>query len=142
MHELSSLQLLDYVDDSNVRSNCEGFSLLANVHDIEEPKHFKATFFQRQMAMQEEFDSLKAQGTWLLVPSPSDRAIIGSKWVYKVKKNPDGTISKYKARLVAQGFSQEHGLDFSETFSLIVRHTTMRYLLWQHNMVGVLNNWM
>lgn len=49
-----------------------------------------------------------AQQTWELVPPPADdRSIIGSTWVYKLKKNPDGTISRHKARLVAQGFSQE-----------------------------------
>lgn len=51
--------------------------------------------------MQEEFDALQAQGTWQLVHSPSNRSIIGSKWVYKIKKNQDGSVSRYKARLVA-----------------------------------------
>ncbi|CAL2270481.1 unnamed protein product [Prunus armeniaca] len=45
------------------------------------------------------------QGTWVLVPPPPNRNILGSKWIYKVKKNPDGSVSRYKARLVAQGFS-------------------------------------
>ncbi|KAM2282342.1 hypothetical protein ACFXTI_031571 [Malus domestica] len=79
--------------------------------------------------MQEEFDALKTQRTCLLVPPPSNRSVIGSKWVYKVKKNPYGTISRYKARLVAQGYTQEQGLDYSETFSLVVRHTTVRIIL-------------
>ncbi|KAM1385102.1 hypothetical protein ACFX2F_031696 [Malus domestica] len=79
--------------------------------------------------MQEEYDSLRAQGTWQLVPYPSNRSVVGSKWVYKVKKNSDGSISRYKARLVAQGFSQEHGIDYSETFSPVVRHTTIRIIL-------------
>lgn len=69
-------------------------------------------------------DSLRSQGTWVLVPPPSDRSIVGSKWVYKVKKNHDGSVSRYKARLVAQGFSQEQGIDYLDTFSPIVRHTT------------------
>ncbi|KAM1023651.1 hypothetical protein ACFX2A_045494 [Malus domestica] len=79
--------------------------------------------------MQEEYDSLRSQGTWVLVPSPSDRSIVGSKWVYKVKKNPDGSVSRYKARLVAQGFSQEHDIDYLDTFSPMVRHTTVRIVL-------------
>ena len=79
--------------------------------------------------MQDEYNALKAQGTWKLVPPPPDRSIIGSKWVYKIKKNPDGNVSRYKARLVAQGFSQEQGLDYSETFSPVVRHTTVRLIL-------------
>ncbi|XP_068314915.1 uncharacterized mitochondrial protein AtMg00810-like [Pyrus communis] len=68
--------------------------------------------------MQEEYNSLRAQGTRVLVPSPKDRAIVGSKWVYTVKKNPDGSVSTYKARLVAHGFSQEHGIDYLDTFQL------------------------
>ncbi|CAN6571651.1 unnamed protein product [Malus baccata var. baccata] len=79
--------------------------------------------------MQEEYDTLQSQGTWHLVFPPTHRAVIGSKWVYKLKKNPDGSISRYKVCLVAQGYSQEHGLDYFETFSLVVRHTTMRLIL-------------
>ncbi|XP_048434594.1 uncharacterized mitochondrial protein AtMg00810-like [Pyrus x bretschneideri] len=78
--------------------------------------------------MQKEFDALKTQGAWLLIPSPSNRSVIGSKWVYKVKKNPDGTVSRYKARLVAQVYTQEQGLDYFETLSPVVRHTTVRII--------------
>lgn len=53
--------------------------------------------------MQEEYDALQTQGTWKIVPSSSNIIVIGSKWVYKVKVNPDGSVSRYKARLVAQG---------------------------------------
>lgn len=73
--------------------------------------------------MQEKYDSLRVQSTWSLVSAPDNRSIVGSKWVYKVKKNHGGSISKYKARLVAQGFSQEHSVDYSDTFSPVVRHT-------------------
>ncbi|CAN6577184.1 unnamed protein product [Malus baccata var. baccata] len=65
--------------------------------------------------MQKEFNELKAQGTWELVSPLENRMVIGSKWVYKVKKNFDGSVARYKARLVAQGFSQEQGLDYSKT---------------------------
>lgn len=87
--------------------NTCGFSFLADISEVEEPKHFKpaSRTVQWQQAMQEEYDTLQAQGTWKLVPSPSNRNVIESKWVYKFKRNPDGNVSRYKARLMAQGFS-------------------------------------
>ncbi|KAM1537567.1 hypothetical protein ACFX10_002572 [Malus domestica] len=87
--------------------------------------------------MQEKYDSLRAQGTWLLVPAPENRTIVGNKWVYKVKKNSDGSVSRYKARLVAQGFSQEHGIDYLDTFSPVVGHTTIRIIL----SLAAMNHW-
>ncbi|KAM1940384.1 hypothetical protein ACFX13_028093 [Malus domestica] len=87
--------------------------------------------------MQAEYDYLQAQGTWSLVPSPSNRSIVGSKWVYKVKKNLNGSVSRYKARLVVQGFSHKHGVYYSETFSPIVRHTTVRIIL----ALAAMNHW-
>lgn len=57
-------------------------------------------------AMQEEYNALLANKTWSLVPLPSNGKPIGCKWVFKVKRKPDGSVSKYKARLVAQGFHQ------------------------------------
>ena len=55
-------------------------------------------------AMQDEFLALQRNNTWSLVDLPPDRKAIGSKWVFKLKENPDGSINKYKARLVAKGF--------------------------------------
>ncbi|KAM1732083.1 hypothetical protein ACFX11_017881 [Malus domestica] len=128
--ELSSLQIEPSLFSTTPMDHC-GFSFLADIRESEEPKHFRAAskVTQWQQAMQEEFNALKAQGTWILVPLPSNREVIGSKWVYKIKRNSDGTISKYKARLMAQGFSQNEGLDYSETFSPVVRHTTVRIIL-------------
>ena len=54
---------------------------------------------------------------------------MGCKWVYKIKHNADGSISKYKARLVFKGYNQEYGLDYSETFSPVIRHETIRLVL-------------
>ncbi|CAL9026180.1 unnamed protein product [Prunus brigantina] len=88
-------------------------------------------------AMQEELDALHMQGTWILVPKPCHKNVVGSKWVYRIKRNSDGTVSRHKARLVAQGFSQEPGLDFSETFSPVVRHTTVRLIL----SIAAMNKW-
>ena len=60
--------------------------------------------------------SLKENEVWEMVELPKDRKTVGSKWVYKLKSGPDGSIERYKARLVAQGFSQKYGTDYDETF--------------------------
>ncbi|XP_037810037.1 uncharacterized mitochondrial protein AtMg00820-like [Lucilia sericata] len=67
-------------------------------------------------AMNEEMKSLENNKTWKVVPLPEGRKAIGCKWIYKIKRGSDGEILKYKARLVAQGFSQKYGVDYDEVF--------------------------
>lgn len=67
--------------------------------------------------------------TWEYNRLPRDRQAIGSKWVFKVKYHPDGSAARYNARLVTQGFSQIHGVDFNETFSPTVRRESLRIFL-------------
>ena len=74
-------------------------------------------------------DSIYKNGTWVLVPLPKDRKALPCKWVYKYKYTYDKTSPKYKACLVAKGFKQEHGVDFDEIFSPVVKMTTLRMLL-------------
>jgi hypothetical protein len=79
--------------------------------------------------MNEEFDALLKNGTWSLVsPSPSMN-IVGCKWVFRIKKKADGTIERYKARLVAKGFHQQPVIDFSETFSPVIKPITIRTMI-------------
>lgn len=79
--------------------------------------------------MHEEYDALIKQGTWSLVPPQPHKNIASCKWIFKIKRNSDGTISRHKARLVARGFSQEEGIDYAKTFGPMVRHTTVRLVL-------------
>lgn len=81
-----------------------------------------------QAAMQAEYESLLHNGVWILVERPLDKNVVKCKWVYKIKQDTSGNFDKYKARLVARGFSQKPGIDFNETFSPVVRHSTMRIL--------------
>jgi hypothetical protein len=67
--------------------------------------------------------------TWKLVPPPTGCKLVDSKWVIMLKRNLDGNIARYKAMLVARGFTQEHGVDYDETFAAIVKVTTLRVIM-------------
>jgi hypothetical protein len=74
--------------------------------------------------MNTEFDALLKNGTWSLVPSSPNINIVGSKWVFRIKRKANGQIERYKARLVAKGFHQQLGIDFAETYSPMVKPIT------------------
>ena len=67
--------------------------------------------------------------TWILVPPSPTQNLIGSKWIFRIKRKPDGTIDRYKARLVAKGYHQPPGIDFSETFSPVVKQASICLIL-------------
>ena len=69
------------------------------------------------------------ENTWSLVPRVEGKQPIGCKWIYKIKRNVDGSIARYKARIVAKGYAQKYGIDYEETFSQVVKMTTIRVLI-------------
>ncbi len=79
--------------------------------------------------MDEEMVALDANATWELVALPRDKKAIGCKWVYKVKHNAYGSMSKYKIRLVAKGYAQTYGIDYEETYSPITKMTIVRVII-------------
>ena len=79
--------------------------------------------------MDAEMNRLKENEVFRLVPRPKCKKVIKSKWVFRVKKNVDGSIEKYKGRVVAKGFGQEEGVDYDQTFSPTVRFESIRQLI-------------
>ena len=103
-------------------------------HDIVEPESFDDAVSDEhcdswKRAMDAEMSSLNENQTWSLVDLPQGRKAIHNKWVYKVKTNPDGSVDKYKARLVIKGFSQRKGVDYSQTFSPVAKSSTIRSVI-------------
>jgi len=76
-----------------------------------------------------ELEAYKRNNIWSLVPFPTDRKIINSKWVFKIKRDESGRIFKYKACLCAKSCSQQEGVDYSEIFFPVVKYNSIRILL-------------
>ena len=82
-----------------------------------------------KMAINEEYQALMTNETWSVVPCPPDRVPIKCKWIFKFKPAANGQASRYRARLVACGYSQRPGIDYDETYAAVVTHDTLRTLM-------------
>ncbi|XP_074287642.1 uncharacterized protein LOC141612789 [Silene latifolia] len=122
-HTLTSLCIQDF---SMPNSMCmsvivEPNSTIRNILPIQEPKNYEeaSVYPEWQEAITAEFNALEANNTWSLVPLPPGKKSISCKWVFKVKHKSDGTIERYKARLVVKGFTQKEGIDYTKLFALL-----------------------
>lgn len=101
---------------------------------ISDPVHLR----RWKEAIKEEIQNLEDYHTWEYDHLPPGRKAVGSKWVFKIKYHPDDTVARYKARLVAEDFSQIHGIDFNKTFSPTVRRESLRIFLAISCMLGLI----
>ncbi|XP_057470914.1 retrovirus-related Pol polyprotein from transposon RE2 isoform X1 [Actinidia eriantha] len=106
-------------------------SFLSRIHTYFEPRSYKEACNDPHWvdAMNDELTALAKTQTWELTPLPDGKNLIGYKWVNKVKTHSDGSLERYKSRLVAKGFSQEYGIDYEETFAPVAKMTTVRTLI-------------
>lgn len=112
---------------------------LAAVTTGDEPKSYYEAVKHKvwRQAVRGEVDALEEQGTWDVTDLPPGKVAIACMWVFKIKYNADGTIERYKARLVVCGNRQIEGEDFNETFASVVKMTTVQGLL----RLAAANNW-
>ncbi|KAL0418446.1 UNVERIFIED_CONTAM: Retrovirus-related Pol polyprotein from transposon RE1 [Sesamum radiatum] len=104
---------------------------LAQVEAVHEPRSFKEANQSSHWreAMNKEIEALEKNSTWELTELPAGKRAIGSRWVYKVKLNQDGSIERYKARLVANGYTQIEGIDFFDSLSPVAKTVTVRLFI-------------
>jgi len=79
--------------------------------------------------MSDEYNALVRNGTWELVSPTNVNNLVGCKWIFRIKRNPDGSVNRFKARLVAKGFHKRPGVDYLETFSPVIKPTTIHLVL-------------
>ena len=122
----------EFADSVNVDSQVQHVAY--NVCQTDEPKSIREAFEgdhakEWKAATDSEYKTLIENNTWELTELPVGRKLIGSNWIFKVKYDNDGTVERFKGRLVAKGFTQEYGVDYDEMFSPVVRFSSIRTLL-------------
>ena len=107
------------------------YAYMTRVAEVREPESYaEATKDANwRAAMEEEMRALAKNETWELVDAPKGVKSIGCRWMYKVKYNTDDSVNRYKNRLVVKGYTQQHGIDYDETFALVAKMTTICVLL-------------
>lgn len=116
-----------WMDDYEVTGPITYYVLFADC----DPKEFESAIKEGRwrLAMDDEIESIEKNDTWVLCDLPEGHKTIGVKWVYKTKLNKDGGVEKYKTRLVAKGYTQQFGVDYTEVFSPVARHDTIRLVV-------------
>ena len=134
-------QTAELDDEWESRDVVSGMAAAMAEADSLEPTYEEAQSWSNwpewKKAIQIELGALKAASTWELAERPMDTNVVDSKWVFRVKKDADGKISQWKARLVVCGFTQVYGVDYFETFTPVAKLASIRSIL----VIATCNDW-
>ncbi|GKA12665.1 retrovirus-related pol polyprotein from transposon TNT 1-94, partial [Tanacetum coccineum] len=124
-------QVIGNLNQRTLRSQAQDLSNFFSFISTIEPKDVDEALKDESwvVAMQEELNQFVANDVWDLVPLPMSQSVIGTKWVFKNKLDENGIVSRNKARLVAQEYNQQEGIDYDETYALVARLDSIRILL-------------
>jgi hypothetical protein len=121
-------------DETTLFSKLDAYRYVVDAVDEEEPKSYLEAVNGPngdlwKEAVEMELGSLDKARTWDVVDTVAGKKEVRSRWVFKVKQLADGSVDKFKARFIAQGFSQRPGFDFDETYAPVVRFDSLGLLL-------------
>ncbi|GJT61780.1 retrovirus-related pol polyprotein from transposon TNT 1-94 [Tanacetum coccineum] len=124
-------QVIGNLNQRTLRSQAQDHSNFFCFISTIEPKNVNEALKDESwvVAMQEELNQFVANDVWDLVPLPMSQSVIGTKWVFRNKLDENGIVSRNKARLVAQGYNQQEGIDYDETYAPVARLESIRILL-------------
>ncbi|RVX10349.1 Retrovirus-related Pol polyprotein from transposon RE1 [Vitis vinifera] len=126
-----------YISYSNLSDNYRAFT--TNISKLVVPRNIQEALDEPswKLAVFEEMNALKKNDTWEVVDLPREKKVVGCKWVFTIKSKADGSVERYKTRLVAKGFTQTYGIDYQETFAPVAKINSIRVLLY----LTVNSNW-
>ncbi|GJT16651.1 retrovirus-related pol polyprotein from transposon TNT 1-94 [Tanacetum coccineum] len=124
-------QVIRKLNQISLRSQAQSHSNFFCFMSTMEPKNINEGLKDESwiVAIKEELNQFVANDVWELVPLPISQSVIGTKWVFKNKLDENGIVSRNKAKLVAQGYNQQEGIDYDETYALVARLESIRILL-------------
>ena len=116
---------------SYTRMSPEYNRVIQTLMTISVPKNVQEAISSNEWkkAMDEEMEALEKNGTWEMGPLPVGKKLVGSRWVFTIKYHSEGSVARYKARLVARGYTQSYGIDYNETFAPVAKLNTIRILI-------------
>ncbi|XP_050897092.1 uncharacterized mitochondrial protein AtMg00820-like [Lathyrus oleraceus] len=119
----------NFISYSNLSSSMSVFTSKLSSVEIPKSVHVILEIPKWREAVLEEMKALEKNKTWSVTSLPDGKKTVGCKWVFTMKYNSDGSIERYKARLVTKGFTQTYGINYSKTFAPVAKLNTVRILL-------------